>query len=135
VDYLQLLNTGNEKLDTSATDETAKVSQLAVQLKQLARNSGAAILALSDITKEAQKDVLAGKEFTLNMLRGSNRVAHAADTVLALYSEAGKGDGGKADDDPWEKLAKTTCYPIPPSCQIIRQHPARQSLRYRRRNC
>ena len=106
VDYLQLLNTGNEKLDTSATDETAKVSQLAVQLKQLARNSGAAILALSDITKEAQKDVLAGKEFTLNMLRGSNRVAHAADTVLALYSEAGKGDGGKADDDPWEKLAK-----------------------------
>jgi len=106
VDYLQLLNTGNEKLDTSATDETAKVSQLAVQLKQLARNSGAAILALSDITKEAQKDVLAGKEFTLNMLRGSNRVAHAADTVLALYSEAGKGDGGKADNDPWEKLAK-----------------------------
>jgi replicative DNA helicase len=106
VDYLQLLNTGNEKLDTSATDETAKVSQLAVQLKQLARNSGAAVLALSDITKEAQKDVLAGKEFTLNMLRGSNRVAHAADTVLALYSEAGKGDGGKADDDPWEKLAK-----------------------------
>jgi replicative DNA helicase len=105
VDYLQLLNTGNEKLDTSATDETAKVSQLAVQLKQLARNSGAAILALSDITKEAQKDVLAGKEFNLNMLRGSNRVAHAADTVLALYSEAGKGDGGKADNDPWEKLA------------------------------
>ena len=105
VDYLQLLNTGNEKLDTNTTDETAKVSQLAVQVKQLARDTGAAILALSDITKAAQEMVLAGKEFTLNMLRGSNRLAHAADTVLALYSEAGKGDGGKADSDPWAMLA------------------------------
>lgn len=106
VDYLQLLNTGNEKLDTSATDETAKVSQLAVQLKQLARDTGAAVLALSDITKEAQKIVLAGGEFNLGMLRGSNRIAHAADTVLALYSEAAKGDGGKADNDPWDVLAQ-----------------------------
>ena len=105
VDYLQLLNTGNEKLDTGATEETAKVSQLAVQLKQLARRSGAAVLALSDITKSAQKDVLS-KEFTLNMLRGSNRIAHAADTVLALYSEAGTSEGGKADNDPWQTLTK-----------------------------
>jgi len=106
IDYLQLLNTGNEKLDSGATEETAKVSQLAVQLKQLARDSGAAVLALSDITKEAQKDVLTGKEFTLNMLRGSNRIAHAADTVLALYSEPGTSEGGKADSDPWQKLTK-----------------------------
>ena len=105
VDYLQLLNTGDDKLDGGQANETAKVSQVAVQLKQLARDSGAAILALSDIVKSEQGAAIKGAEFTLNMLRGSNRIAHAADTVLALYSEAGKGDGGKADNDPWAMLA------------------------------
>ena len=105
VDYLQLLNTGDEKLDGGQANETAKVSQVAVQLKQLARDTGAAVLALSDIIKSEQGAAIKGAEFTLNMLRGSNRIAHAADTVLALYSEAGKGDGGKADNDPWAMLA------------------------------
>jgi replicative DNA helicase len=105
VDYLQLLNTGDEKLDSGQANETAKVSQVAVQLKQLARDTGAAILALSDIIKSEQGAAIKGSEFTLNMLRGSNRIAHAADTVLALYSEAGKSDGGKADNDPWAMLA------------------------------
>ena len=106
VDYLQLLNTGDEKLDGGQANETAKVSQVAVQLKQLARDTGAAVLALSDIIKSEQGAAIKGSEFTLNMLRGSNRIAHAADTVLALYSEAGKGDGGKADTDPWDMLAQ-----------------------------
>ncbi len=106
VDYLQLLNTGDEKLDSGQANETAKVSQVAVQLKQLARDTSAAILALSDIIKSEQKEAIKGTEFTLNMLRGSNRIAHAADTVLALYSEAGKSDGGKADSDPWAMLAE-----------------------------
>ncbi len=105
VDYLQLLNTGDDKLDGGQANETAKVSQVAVQLKQLARDTGAAVLALSDIIKSEQGAAIKGAEFTLNMLRGSNRIAHAADTVLALYSEAGKGDGGKADSDPWAMLA------------------------------
>ena len=106
VDYLQLLNTGDETLDSGGAGETPKVSQVAVQLKQLARDSSAAVLALSDIIKSEQKDAIKGQEFTLNMLRGSNRIAHAADVVLALYSEAGKGDGGKADSDPWDLLAQ-----------------------------
>lgn len=106
VDYLQLLNTGDEKLDGGQANETAKVSQVAVQLKQLARDSGAAVLALSDIVKSEQGAAFKGSEFTLNMLRGSNRIAHAADTVLALYSEAGKTDGGKAELDPWAMLAE-----------------------------
>lgn len=105
IDYLQLLNTGDEKLDGGQANETAKVSQVAVQLKQLARDSGAAVLALSDITKSEQGAAFQGREFTLNMLRGSNRIAHAADVVLALYSEAGQADGGKAQSDPWQMLA------------------------------
>ena len=106
VDYLQLLNTGDEKLDSGGANATQKVSQVAVQLKQLARDSGAAVLALSDVVKSEQGAAMKGAEFTLNMLRGSNRIAHAADTVLALYSEAAKGDGGKADNDPWNMLAQ-----------------------------
>lgn len=105
VDYLQLLNTGDDKLD-SGPNETAKVSTVAVQLKQLARDTGAAVLALSDIIKAEQGAAIkTGAEFTLNMLRGSNRIAHAADVVLALYSEASQADGGKAALDPWEMLS------------------------------
>ncbi|CAK0767192.1 replicative DNA helicase [Gammaproteobacteria bacterium] len=105
VDYLQLLNTGDEKLD-SGPNETPKVSTVAVQLKQLARDTGAAVLALSDIIKSEQGDAIkSGKEFTLNAIRGSNRVAHAADTVFALYSEPAAIDGGKALLSPWEMLA------------------------------
>ena len=106
VDYLQLLNTGDEKLDSGGANETPKVSQVAVLLKQLARDSGAAILALSDVVKSEQSGALKGAEFTLNMLRGSNRIAHAADVVLALYSEAAAADGGKAQADPWDMLAQ-----------------------------
>jgi len=104
VDYLQLLNTGDPKLD-SGQNEVGKVTTIAVQLKQLARDSGAAVLALSDIIKSEQNAALkSGSEFTLNMLRGSNRIAHAADVVLALYSESATVDGGKAAIDPWNML-------------------------------
>ena len=106
IDYLQLLNTGDEKLDSGQANETAKVSQVAVQLKQLARDSGVAVLALSDVIKSEQGAAMKGAEFTLNMLRGSNRIAHAADVVLALYSEAAAADGGKAASDPWDMLAQ-----------------------------
>ena len=106
VDYLQLLNTGLSELDSGTGGETPKISQVAVQLKQLARDSGAAVLALSDIVKSEQGAAFKGSEFTLNMLRGSNRIAHAADTVLALYSEQGTSEGGKATGDPWQLLAE-----------------------------
>ena len=106
VDYLQLLNTGDDKLDSGGANETPKVSQVAVLLKQLARDSGAALLALSDVVKSEQSGALKGTEFTLNMLRGSNRIAHAADVVLALYSEAAQADGGKAASDPWDMLGQ-----------------------------
>lgn len=106
VDYLQLLNTGDDKLDSGGANETPKVSQVAVLLKQLARDSGAAILALSDVIKSEQGAAFKGTEFTLNMLRGSNRIAHAADVVLALYSEAAQADGGKAASDPWDMLGQ-----------------------------
>ena len=105
VDYLQLLNCGLAELDSGTGGETPKISEVAVRLKQLARDTGAAVLALSDIIKAEQGAAFKGSEFTLNMLRGSNRIAHAADCVLALYSEQGTADGGKAQADPWQMLA------------------------------
>ena len=101
IDYLQLLNTGKEFLDTSP-NETLKISELAVRCKQLARDSSVAVLAISDITKEQQEKNYNSKEFTLNSLRGSNRIAHAADTVIALYSESSEAEGGKSKHDPWD---------------------------------
>jgi len=101
IDYLQLLYTGIDAIDTGP-NETQKISELAVRVKQLARDANVAVVALSDVTKEEQKNSNESKELTLNSLRGSNRIAHAADTVIALYSESAQSDGGKAKVDPWE---------------------------------
>jgi replicative DNA helicase len=105
IDYLQLLYTGIEAMDIGP-NETQKISELAVRVKQLARDSNVAILALSDVTKEEQKNSNESKELTLNSLRGSNRIAHAADVVIALYSESAQADGGKAKKDPWAVYVK-----------------------------
>ena len=106
VDYLQLLNTGLEELD-SQQNETPRISQVAVQLKQLARQTGAAVLALSDINRAEQNSVTkANQEFTLSAFRGSNRIGHAADVALVLYSESATGDGGKAASGPWDLLGE-----------------------------
>ena len=77
-----------------------------MRCKQLARDCGVAVLAISDITKDEQQKSFASKEFTLNSLRGSNRIGHAADTVMALYSESSEAEGGKATDDPWDMCVK-----------------------------
>ena len=104
VDYLQLLYTGKPEVDTQP-GEVARVSEVAVLLKRLARNTNAAVLALSDVNREEQKAATKLQEITLSALRGSNRIGHAADTVLALYSEQGQDTGGKARNDPWDALA------------------------------
>uniref|UniRef100_UPI0005EB271D DnaB-like helicase C-terminal domain-containing protein n=1 Tax=Desulfonatronovibrio magnus TaxID=698827 RepID=UPI0005EB271D len=97
----QLLNTGIEAMDMGP-NETIKISELAVRIKQLARDMNVAVLAISDVTKEEQKGTFQSKEFTMNALRGSNRIAHAADCIMVLYSEPAHADGGKAEKDAWE---------------------------------
>lgn len=101
IDYLQLLSTGNQDLD-HGQNETMKISELAVTTKQMARNSKVSVLAISDITKKEQESSWVNKELSMNSPRGSNRIAHAADCVMALYSEPAQSQGGKAETDPWE---------------------------------
>lgn len=86
IDYLQLMNAGEEALD-SGTNETQKISRIATSLKQLARDTGAAVLAISDITKASYQDALKTGELDMGALRDSFKIAHAGDVILALLSE------------------------------------------------
>lgn len=86
IDYLQCMNTGEEALD-SGSNETQKISRLATGLKQLARDTGAAVVAISDITKQAYIEALKSGELNMGALRDSFKISHAADTVLLLTSK------------------------------------------------
>ncbi len=100
IDYVQLMNTGNALLD-SAPGETAKVSELAYMLRNLARDNNVAVFGISDITKEEYAKSVTNTGLTLNSLRGSSRLGHSADIVLFMYSEQSLAQGGKAKHDPW----------------------------------
>lgn len=85
IDYLHLMYTGDEKLDSS-TNETVRISKIATSLKQLSRDTNTAVIAISDITKEAYLTALKSGGLSMASLRDSFKVAHAADVVLVLQS-------------------------------------------------
>ena len=94
IDYLQLMLSGDEKLDT-ATAETLRVSRIAVSLKQLARDTNTAVIAISDVTKAAYQQALSTGSLDMSALRDSFKIAHAADVIALLQSgkiTVGKGD-------------------------------------------
>jgi hypothetical protein len=96
VDYLQLLSLGAE--GEAAMPETLRVGALATALKQLARATGATVLALSDVTKEAMREAEAGGRIGPGVFRDSARVLHACDTALVVQSgtvPAQKGKGAQ----------------------------------------
>jgi replicative DNA helicase len=86
IDYLQCMSTGDEALD-NGVNETQKASRLATSLKQLARETGAAVIAISDITKAAYQDALKSGKLNMGAFRDSFKISHAADAVLLLQSE------------------------------------------------
>jgi replicative DNA helicase len=95
IDYLQLMLSGDETLD-SANAETLRVSRVATSLKQLARETGAAVLAISDITKVAYQQAIATGSLDMSALRDSFKIAHAADSILLL--QTGKITVGRGDN-------------------------------------
>jgi replicative DNA helicase len=111
VDYLQLVPSGEEQVD-HGTNEVVRVSRVAVMLKQIARATGAAILAISDVSKATFEAALQAGELTLASIRDSFKVAHAADVVLALQSmtvevTVGKGANRTTSEvDQWELAAR-----------------------------
>ncbi len=94
VDYLQLLQSGDQKLDNTI-QETLRVSRIATELKRVARDTGAAVIAISDINKAAYQSAVTGGELDMGALRDSFKIAHSADVIQLLQSGVvitGKGE-------------------------------------------
>ena len=84
VDYLQLLSLGAD--GEGNIREDLRVGALASALKGLARATGSAVLALSDITKQAMEEAEKGGRIGPGVFRDSGRILHAADTALVIQS-------------------------------------------------
>jgi len=85
VDYMQLVPSGDERLD-NGVNETFRMNRVAVQLKQLARDTNVAVVAISDITKAAYSDAIKSGNLNMSALRESFKIAHAADVVMLLQT-------------------------------------------------
>lgn len=96
VDYLQLMASGDEKLDNSSL-ETQRVSKIATDLKRLARDTDTAIIAISDINKDSYNNANKGKELDMGALRDSFKIAHAADCILLLQAGTIDKDDNRID--------------------------------------
>lgn len=83
IDYLQLARTGLREIDGHQS-ETKRVSTVAVMCKDLARRSGAAVIALSSITKEGDRETRSTGALDVNAARDSMAIINAADGVLTL---------------------------------------------------
>lgn len=81
VDYLQLIN------DHKAKDQFEKVSAVSVGLKQIAKDFKVPVIALSQLTKEAQ-----GRKITMSDLRGSGQISQDSDKIILLSPDP-KGVG------------------------------------------
>lgn len=110
IDYLQLARTGIKDVDNSPS-ETKRVSEVAVACKDLARQTGAAVMALSSVTKEAERASREEGEIDVTAARDSLAIIHASDGVLTLQTQSLYVKEGKGEDkvttqvDPWGYLA------------------------------
>lgn len=85
VDYLQLMLSGVQSLDESV-NETLRVSRVASALKRVARSENAAIIAISDITKDAFRKAIESGRLDMGALRDSFKIAHSADSIMILMA-------------------------------------------------
>lgn len=99
VDYLQLMCCGDEKLDSGA-NEVLRVSRVATGLKQLARDTNTAVVAISDINKAAYQEALRTGMLDMSALRDSFKIAHAADCIMLLQT----GKAQRGNDQPRDQV-------------------------------
>lgn len=98
VDYLQLLSLGAD--GEGNIREDLRVGALASALKGLARATGSAVLALSDITKQAMEEAEKGGRIGPGVFRDSGRILHAADTALVIQSGSVPPQPAKGSQKP-----------------------------------
>jgi replicative DNA helicase len=99
IDYLQLMCCGDEKLDSGA-NEVLRVSRVATGLKQLARDTNTAVVAISDINKAAYQEALRTGMLDMSALRDSFKIAHAADCIMLLQT----GKAQRGNDQPRDQV-------------------------------
>lgn len=110
IDYLQLANTGDPDIDRHQSD-TKRVTGLAVACKDLARRTGAAVVALSSITKTAETEGRSSGDLDETSARDSLAIIHAADGVLTLNASPKRIETGKGENkevaylDQWQVYA------------------------------
>lgn len=105
VDYLQLLSSGLSGAPNAYRD----TSFISTQLKGMAKELNAAVIVLSQVGRDAQRE---GRKLTVHDLRNSGQIEADADTVLLLNA------------DPEEIEANPSFYPV--ECEIGKQRNGRR---------
>lgn len=104
IDYLQLARLGVKEIDNHPS-ETKRVSAIAVACKDLARATGAVVVALSSVTKAAETAAKTEGELDVTAARDSLAIIHAADGILALQTAMVRVVKTKDEEEmvsPWE---------------------------------
>lgn len=91
IDYLQILS-----VSSRATSEEKHMADVARRLKNLAKELGIWIIALSQLNRNTGES----QEPTLNRLRSSGQIAEAADVVMLIY----RPDEGKPFPPPFDRI-------------------------------
>lgn len=83
IDYLQLMNSGKK-----TESRVQEISEITRNMKIMAKELGAPIIALSQLSRSAEKSGRADSRPALSDLRDSGSIEQDADVVLFLYRDA-----------------------------------------------
>lgn len=84
VDYLQLINPGRRGRNESRFDA---VTQISMELQQIAKTTGITVVALSQMTRPAADKKGNVPEPTMHNLRESGQIEQDADVIMLLYRQ------------------------------------------------
>ncbi|MBQ6772626.1 MAG: replicative DNA helicase [Synergistaceae bacterium] len=93
VDYLQLMSVSNKRTNEGRQQEVAEISRM---LKATARELNCPVIALSQLSREAEKRN--EKKPQLSDLRDSGAIEQDADTVILIFREDYYGDNEQNTD-------------------------------------
>ena len=92
IDYLQLMSTGKR-----TENRVQEISEITRNMKVMAKELNLPVIALSQLSRSAEKSGRADHRPVLSDLRDSGSIEQDADVVLFLYREAYYDNGEEAD--------------------------------------
>ena len=92
IDYLQLMSTGKR-----SENRVQEISEITRNMKVMAKELNLPVIALSQLSRSAEKSGRADHRPVLSDLRDSGSIEQDADVVLFLYREAYYDNGEEAD--------------------------------------